>query len=116
MTAELYAGLHPAIQHRYMVTSKTFPLEKILSVVGDYQEIPEDLIKSPSRKKNVVKARMIAIYLAYNCSGLTLKQIGNFFGRDHSTIIYNRDTCSHTMYTDSKFKRTVNYILEILKK
>lgn len=47
-------------------------------------------LKGKSRKSTTVKARGIAIYLTRQMTGLSLKEIGRYFGgRDHTTIAHH---------------------------
>jgi chromosomal replication initiator protein len=46
-------------------------------------------LKSPSRRRTVVAARDVAMYLARKLTPSSLEQIGNFFGgRDHTTVLH----------------------------
>jgi chromosomal replication initiator protein len=47
-------------------------------------------LRGPARRKEVVAARCVAIYLARELTGESLQSIGRYFGnRDHATIAYN---------------------------
>src|SRR5918998_131734 len=46
-------------------------------------------LKSPSRRRGVVIARGVAMYLARQLTGRSLEHIGAFFGgRDHTTVLH----------------------------
>ena len=45
-------------------------------------------VRTKSRKKTVALARHIAIYIA--CEEFSLPEVGEYFERDHSTIIHSR--------------------------
>lgn len=71
---------------------------------------------SHSRKRVYVEPRQVAMYL---CTELcdpdlnTLKVIGREFGgRDHSTVIYSRQTVNDLMDSDKKYKIRVLAIKE----
>jgi chromosomal replication initiator protein len=65
------------------------PKEDIISLVaGHFSLAPGDLLSS-SRKKNVVLARQIAIYICRETHNLSFTRLGTLFGnRNHSSIIY----------------------------
>ncbi|MGK2954362.1 MAG: chromosomal replication initiator protein DnaA [Solirubrobacterales bacterium] len=57
------------------------------AVAHHFMTDPENLA-SPKRDRNTVTARHISIYLTREMTGLSLPQIGEFYGgRDHSTIL-----------------------------
>ena len=73
--------------------------------------LDSELVKSKSRKREVVKARQIIFYLAYKYSGLSLKKIGEpYLKRDHSTIIHNIEQFHNWYDTEPNFKALVEKI------
>jgi chromosomal replication initiator protein len=95
-------------------TSKEISLEYIQKVVCEYFEVPFDLVKSPTRKREVVQARQISMYLSKSLTKSSLKSIGAFYGgRDHSTVIYACQTVEDLIDSDKKFK---GYVTDIQKK
>jgi len=89
-------------------------LEYIQSLVCEYFEVPVEMLKSQTRKREIVQARQISMYLAKAHTKSSLKSIGTFFGgRDHSTVIYACQTVEDLIDTDKKFK---SYVTDIQKK
>jgi chromosomal replication initiator protein len=65
-------------------------IREILAVVARYYQLPQAQIKSSSRRRSVVAARAMAVYLARELAGATYDQIGRALGgRDHTTIMHN---------------------------
>src|SRR5690606_18744645 len=94
--------------------NKEISIEYIQKLVCDYFEVPVEMVKSKLRKREIVQARQISMYLAKNHTKSSLKSIGAFFGgRDHSTVIYACQTVEDLIETDKKFK---SYVQDILKK
>lgn len=94
--------------------SKEITLEQIERLVADHFGINEDILHAKTRKRNVVIARQLSMYLAKNLTTYSLKKIGSTFGgRDHSTVIYSIKTIKDLLDTDEKFKTSV---LELEKK
>ncbi|HEX5445862.1 MAG TPA: DnaA/Hda family protein, partial [Pirellulales bacterium] len=78
----------PTLQHIARQTARYFTLH-----------VAE--LKSPSRRRTVVMARDVAMYLARQLSGKSLKQIGQFFGgRDHTTVLHGCRKTESLMQTD----------------
>jgi chromosomal replication initiator protein len=95
-------------------SNKEITIEYIQKIVSEYFELPSDMLKSKSRKRELVQARQISMYLAKSYTKASLKAIGSHFGgRDHSTVIYACQTVDDLMETDKKFRA---YVSDILKK
>ncbi|HXH99422.1 MAG TPA: chromosomal replication initiator protein DnaA [Sphingobacteriaceae bacterium] len=95
-------------------SSKEISMEYIQTLVCEYFEVPIEMVKSKTRKREIVQARQISMYLAKIHTKTSLKSIGAFFGgRDHSTVIYACQTVDDLIDTDKKFK---GYVADIQKK
>ena len=89
--------------------NKEITVENIKSLVADHFKIPLDKLQGKTRKREVVIARQLSMYLAKNHTTNSLKTIGDQFGgRDHSTVIYSCRTVQDLMDTDILFKDTVS--------
>ena len=91
-------------------------IDKVQKVVCDYFNITRDDILSKSRKRQIVQARQIAMYLSRqyisNCSLATIgAEIG---GKDHATVLHACTTVSDLMSTDRSFKKYVSDIEQML--
>ncbi len=79
-------------------------IEEIQRITCEYFQIPEDLVRAKTRKREVVQARQIAMYFSKMLTQHTLKAIGlHFGGRDHSTVIHAHQSVEDQMETDPKF-------------
>jgi chromosomal replication initiator protein len=88
--------------------NKEITVEFIQKLVADHFVMPVDTLQGQTRKRQVVIARQLSMYLAKNLTDKSLKVIGeNFGGRDHSTVIYSCRTVQDLMETDAIFKDTV---------
>lgn len=98
-------------------THKTDPeilLTTIFSVVK-MTGVSKDKMVSKSKKREVVEARSIAMYLLCKTTGLSLQAIGNEFGgRDHSTVIHARNRVVDWLDTDKNFRVKYEGILNEL--
>lgn len=74
---------------------KDISIEEIQHVVCTFFDIPDDLLRGKSRKKEISFARQIAMYLCKDMTHYSLKSIGlHFGGRDHTTVIHAVRTIS----------------------
>ena len=88
--------------------NKEITVEFIQELVADHFNVPVDKLHHETRKRNVVIARQLSMYLAKKMTNRSLKSIGETFGgRDHSTVIYSCKAVQDMMDTDLIFKDTV---------
>ena len=64
-------------------------IETIISEVANTYNVSESDILSNRRTASLARARQVAMYIARETTGLSFKQIGENFGKDHSTVLYN---------------------------
>ncbi|MGL6022336.1 MAG: chromosomal replication initiator protein DnaA, partial [Chitinophagaceae bacterium] len=86
-------------------------IENIQKVVCDYLCIEEERLREKTRKREVVLARHITMYLSRNFTKSSLKMIGEHFGgRDHTTVIHACQVVKDCMDTDNNFKKQVQQL------
>ena len=95
-------------------TTREISIDFIQKVVSDYFNLPLELLKSKTRKREVVQARQIAMFFAKNMTKSSLASIGlQCGGKDHATVLHACRTVNNLLETDKKFRV---YIDEIEKK
>ena len=68
---------------------KTVTAQSIIKNVAEFYHVPAEEITGKSRKRDHTRARNTAIFLCRELLGVSLSQVGEFFGgRDHSSILY----------------------------
>ena len=88
--------------------SREVSIEFIQKTVCEYFHVPVDKLKEKTRKRNIVQARQLSMYLAKTYTKNSLKVIGKHFGgRDHSTVIHSCQMVQNLMDTDGEFKDSV---------
>lgn len=88
--------------------NKEITVDYIQELVADYFNVPVEKLASKTRKRQIVIARQLSMYLAKKLTGKSLKAIGETFGgRDHSTVLYSCRTVKSLMDTDQVFKGKV---------
>jgi chromosomal replication initiator protein len=64
-------------------------VERIAQRVSSYFRVDPRHLQSRRRHQNIVLPRQIGMYLARQLTGLSLEEIGSYFGgRDHSTVFH----------------------------
>lgn len=86
-------------------------IDFITKSVCEYFSVQENKVREKNRKKEVVIARQIAMYLSKVLTQSSLKTIGlHFGGRDHSTVIHAFNSIEADMKNDEKLKDMVDSI------
>lgn len=60
----------------------------VVRYVCRYYGVEESQIKGRQRNKNISEPRQVAMYLIRQMAGLSQDDIGKYFGRDRSTVVY----------------------------
>ena len=99
------------------ITKRVNTVEKIRDVVCEYFSLSIDAISTKSRKREVVQARQIAMYLSKQLTKSSLASIGNTIGqRDHATVLHACKIVNDLMDCDKNFRLSVREIEEKLKR
>jgi len=96
--------------------TKEITIDNIKQLVSDHLKVPVDKIQGKTRKREVVIARQLSMYLAKHHTKSSLKAIGdNFGGRDHSTVIYSCKTVEDLIDTDPQVKHALSELEKKVK-
>lgn len=82
----------------------------IIKCVCDHFGICIDDIKKITRKREVVYKRQMAMYFLVNYTTETYLEIGQFFGKDHTTVIYGKDMVRNQIELDESVKKDIEAI------
>jgi chromosomal replication initiator protein len=87
----------------------TLTIDKIQSIVCDYFGITREALLSTTRKRQIVQARQIAMYLSRKLiDNISLATIGSETGgKNHATVLHACNTVSDLCSTDRLFKKDV---------
>ena len=91
-------------------------IENITSLVCESLKIDENKIRDKTRKKEIVFARQIAMYLSKDLTNSSLKTIGlHFGGRDHSTVIHACSSVEESLSKDMYIKELIENLKNKIK-
>ncbi len=90
-------------------------IEQIISAVSAEYGISSSDITSNRRNAPVVFARQVAMYISKELTELSYDKIGKFFGRDHSTVLYNVEKIERHLKEHPYEKDIVDEIIKSLK-
>lgn len=95
-------------------TAREVSIEYIQKVVSDYFDLPVEMLKSKTRKREVVQARQISMYFSKKMTKSSLANIGaHCGGKDHATVLHACRTVVNLSETDKQFK---GYLEDLEKK
>ena len=95
-------------------TAREVSIDYIQKVVCDYFDIPIELMKSKTRKREIVQARQLAMYFSKQLTKNSLANIGLHCGnKDHATVLHACKTVNNLIDTDKQFR---GYVSDIEKK
>jgi chromosomal replication initiator protein len=95
-------------------TAREVSIDYIQKVVCDYFDLPIELLKSKTRKREIVQARQIAMYFSKKMTKSSLANIGlHCGGKDHATVLHACRTVNNLQETDKHFRK---YLDDLEKK
>ena len=96
--------------------NKPVTIDDIIRVVCTHYGLEPNTIHTKSRKRDVVQARQVAMYLAKTYTDLSTAKIGNLIGnRDHATVLHACKTIKALKDVDKAFQTEMDEIQAELK-
>ena len=84
-------------------------IDYITKIVCEFYNVDENKVREKNRKKEVVLARQVAMFLSKQLTKSSLKTIGlHFGGRDHSTVIHAQSTIEDMIKQDTQLADIVS--------
>lgn len=98
------------------IEAKKITVNAIESVVCDFYNIKSELIHTASRKRQIVQARQVTMYLSKTYTEMSLAQIGSLIGKkNHATVLHACKTVKEQMEVDKIFREEITEIEKKLK-
>jgi chromosomal replication initiator protein len=80
----------------------------VLRQVAAHFNMPQDVVRGAGRVREVVVPRQVAMYLIRELTSHSLPEIGQFFGRDHSTVMHAVSKVTEQMGKDTDLTASVS--------
>jgi chromosomal replication initiator protein len=91
-------------------------IEDVVKAIAHYYNLKEELIYDKTRRKEVVHARQIIMYLLREDYSISFPTIGRKMGdRDHTTVIHSCDKVKDDMANNQQVAEEIETIRSILK-
>lgn len=96
---------------------KKLTVDSISEVVCKHFNIKTELLQTASRKREIVQARQVAMYLSKLYTEMSLAQIGSVIGKkNHATVLHACKTVKDQLEVDKAFRDDIEEIEKVLKK
>jgi len=83
----------------------------VLAVVTEHFDVSLEDLQGSSRRREIGRARQIAMYLIRQHTNLSLPKIGEALGgKDHTTVMYSCDKIARLQSTDGEIAQTVRLL------
>jgi chromosomal replication initiator protein len=102
------------LQNSIPEEGQEYTVEMILNAVAKHFNIKMKDLKGVSRAKNFALPRQIAMSLIRRYTHLGFREIGQIFGKDHSTAVHAHRKIESEIETDLELKRNIEAIREQL--
>ena len=97
--------------------TKSISIDDIINTVCKHFGLETNAIHTKSRKREVVQARQVAMYLAKTYTDFSTSKIGKFIGnKDHATVLHACKTVKGQCEVDKGFRADLETIESSLKK
>ncbi len=87
--------------------------ENLIRLVFNYFDVPTEMMKSKSRKREIIVARQFASYfLKQEFNNLSLQKIADYFGQHHSSIVHSIKQINNLVEYDLESKEHHQNIMQ----
>lgn len=94
---------------------KRITIEIIQSAVEDFYGVAHKDLVGKKKERRIVHPRQVAIYLCRELSESTLKNIGNAFNRDHTTVMHSCDLINNQLQEDRNLREELEAVREKIR-
>jgi chromosomal replication initiator protein len=90
---------------------RTPTLSEIAKLVSKESQVSVELLRGPSRKSSVVRARSVSMFLMRQITDESFQAIGEYFGgRDHTTVMHACKKIDEEQHTDLDLQRVLDRV------
>ena len=86
-------------------------IDKIIDSVSNAFGVTASDIRSDKRQSEITRARQAAMYVIKEITDQTLKEIGDVFGKNHTTVLHSITQCRDRMNDEPEYKLAVANII-----
>lgn len=99
------------VREAVRIENKPITIETIVSKVCKFYNLDESVLHTKTRKREIVQARQIAMFLTKKHTDISASKIGHLIGnRDHATVLHACKIMRDLVDTDKGFKADIEQI------
>lgn len=104
-------------QLSYLNTEKqeNLSMDRVIKAVANYFNISSGDIRGKKRTKNIAWPRQVAIYIIDQLGEYSMNEIGNEFGKDHTTVMYAKKKVEETIKANPILEPAIQKIIESVR-
>jgi hypothetical protein len=87
----------------------------VLDVVSKYYGVNKDNYNHRVRKREVMMARKVSMYLIKSNSQITLQRMAKFFGKNHATAVHSIKSVKDHLTWDKDLQRQVEELNKVIE-
>lgn len=96
--------------------SKNISIQNVVKTISDFYEVEEDTIYEKTRRKEIVRARQLIMYILREDFNISYPLIGQKLGgKDHTTVIHSCLKIKNDLKEDQKLTRDLETIRAMFK-
>lgn len=104
------------INQNVKLEKKQISVQLIQEVVCNYYNLELSLIQTSSRKREIVQARQVTMYLSKKYTDCSFSHIGKIVGKkDHATVLHACKTIKDQIEINKSFRSSIEEIENLLK-
>lgn len=102
------------MQNQNKLANELLFCEQTIKTVSNYFSLPNDFVTNTTRKREYVYARQICMTIIHKNTSLTLKKIGEYFKKDHATVLHSSKTIQDLCFTSKNIKSEFNDLEKLI--
>ena len=101
--------------YSYARRSMIVTSDDVIRAITEEYQVDAEFVTSKSRDRRFIDSRAALCYILYTYLSWTLKEIGTLLGgKDHTTVMHNRECFRRLYYCDEAYKERADRVLDKL--
>jgi chromosomal replication initiator protein len=106
---DISVKLAQKILHEYIPPPRAaINLKTVHLIVAEHYRLAPEILLTRNRRKEIAWARQVAMFLCLELTDASLQVVGDYFHRDHSTVIHARDLVAQMAAGNEEIARQIS--------